>query len=109
MRQASAATAARGERDRNGECARVSASPGRGVASCDSANSPRAAVAARYVVALPVPGVFASLGTPGYPPLAAFAAGGLVWATPPDSHRSLGQATLRRLPPSIGPASRRGA
>jgi len=37
--------------------------------------TPRAAAAARLDLARIDPGVFASLGTPGYPPLAAAAAG----------------------------------
>src|SRR5216684_8614157 len=37
-------------------------------------DAPRAAAAARFDHCARIPGVFASLGTPGYPPLAAVAA-----------------------------------
>src|SRR5258708_31567745 len=82
---------------------------GRGTASGDSANPPRAAVAARYVIAFPGPGVFASLGTPGYPPLAAIAAGAFVGATPHHNHDFLVQDTLGSLPKvNVYGARRRG-
>ncbi len=59
-----AATAARGERDRSGGM-RAGFRSSRAVTLplAISANPPRAAVAARYSIVFPVPGVFASLGT----------------------------------------------
>src|SRR5258708_31644052 len=82
--------------------------PGRGTAFGISANPPRAAVAARYVVAFPGPGVFASLGTPGYPPLAAFAAGAFVGPAPHCGLGSLGQDTLGSSPKGSAYGARRG-
>src|SRR5258708_1155646 len=82
--------------------------PGRGTASGVSANPPRAAVAARYVIAFPGPGVFASLGTPGYPPLAGIGAGAFVGSTPHSSHGSLGQDTLGSSPKVSADGARRG-